>query len=117
MKITDEEYAKMQRQIAKLEALEYAGVDNWDGYNDALYEWHEENEIEEEIDEAVDVLNDILVNADVQHPAGVGCGYAIHYNTADVRKMLRGLIEYGRFLDDAGLPHDGNEPTLKWINT
>lgn len=34
--ITKEEYRDLQRAQAKLEALEVAGVDNWEWYGDAL---------------------------------------------------------------------------------
>ena len=88
MEITEAEYSKMQRQIAKLEALEAGGVDNWDWYGESLKEWYAENEIHELIDDAITNLNDILVDSDIEEPAGTGAGYAIHIPEKDVRKWL-----------------------------
>lgn len=42
-----EEWADLQGKAAKLEALEAAGVDNWEGYESALLLLHEGEEEEE----------------------------------------------------------------------
>lgn len=34
--LTKEEYAEIMSQLDWLDALEAAGVDNWDGYDDAV---------------------------------------------------------------------------------
>lgn len=36
MEITQEEYNKLIKRIMLLNALEAAGVDNWEGYEDAI---------------------------------------------------------------------------------
>lgn len=77
VKITQQEYNKMLRQVEKLEALEKGGVDNWEWYDESLAEWFAENEVEEALDAFVEGVNDILVDAEVDEPAGRGCGYYI----------------------------------------
>lgn len=77
VKIPQEKYNKMLRQIEKLEALERGGVDNWEGYGESLADWFAENEVEEALDAFVEEVNDILVDAEVDEPAGRGWGYDI----------------------------------------
>ncbi len=88
-RIKEHEYQKMQRRLAKLEALEQGGVDNWYFHDDALTGWYKENEIEELIDDTVDEFNDILAEADVDQPAGAGCGYNVTVNPVDVGALLK----------------------------
>lgn len=35
--LTREEYDELIGRVSKLEALEAAGVDNWEGFDDAIY--------------------------------------------------------------------------------
>lgn len=93
VKISATEYAKMQRSIAKLAALEAGGVDNWDWYDESLKDWYAENEIDERIQSAIDDLNDILVDAEVDQPAGPGCGYSVIVDEEAVAGMLRRFAE------------------------
>lgn len=53
-----------------------------------------ENRIEEVCDGFIDSLNDLLAEAEVDEPAGRGCGYAIHFDEVFVKKLLK------EFLDD-----------------
>ena len=92
MQITEAEYHKMQRQIAKLDALESGGVDNWDWYGESLKEWRAENEVDELFDTAIGELNDIIAESEVEEPAGRGAGYAIHIPEKDVRAWLSRTI-------------------------
>lgn len=89
------EYDKMQRELSKLHALEAGGVDNWDNYDDALAEWFKENEVDELLDNIIADMNDVLVDAEVDQPAGQGCGYSIRFDEATMRKiLLERLKEY-----------------------
>ncbi len=90
--LTENEHRKMQRRLAMLDALEAGGVDNWDGIDFALEDWRKDGEVDDLIDVAIDDLNDILVDADVEQPAGPGAGYSIGLPEADVRKMLAQLM-------------------------
>lgn len=40
--ITREEYDRLERDSHMLQCLQDAGVDNWDGYSDALHEYKKE---------------------------------------------------------------------------
>lgn len=82
------EYDKMQRELSKLHALEAGGVDNWDYYGDALAEWFKENEVDELLDNIIEDMNDVLVDAEVDQPAGQGCGYSITFNEVSMKKLL-----------------------------
>lgn len=86
--ITQSEYDKMQRELSKLYALEAGGVDNWDNYDDSLKEWRKENEVDELLDNIIADMNDILVEAEVDQPAGQGCGYSITFNEVNMKKLL-----------------------------
>lgn len=78
VKLTQAEYEKMQRQIAKLNALEAGGVDNWDWYDESLNGWHKENAYDELIDDLVyefsEAVNELGIEADVDFPGGYECG-------------------------------------------
>ncbi|QHJ81428.1 MAG: hypothetical protein [Bacteriophage sp.] len=87
MEISKSEYEKMQRQIAKLEALERGGVDNWEFYGDSLAEWQKENEIDELLQSAIDEMNEILCDAEVDYPAGREAGTRITFDE-DVAKRV-----------------------------
>ena len=66
MEISEKRLKELERAEAKLNALENYGVDNWEGYGDALTEYHQENAIDESYDEHGDEdiyygeLNDLL---------------------------------------------------------
>lgn len=40
--ITMDEYSKLRAASNKLGALERAGVDNWEGYSDAMQQWRKQ---------------------------------------------------------------------------
>lgn len=88
VELSKHEYEKLQREVAKLRALEAGGVDNWEWYDESLKEWRKENEVEELVDDFIENLSDILVEADVEEPAGRGCGYAIHFDTDSIKAIL-----------------------------
>jgi hypothetical protein len=66
----------VQRKLAKLEALEAGGVDNWQFYDEAIKEWRAKNENEET---AEDIVVEILtaIHEYIEEPAGRGCGYGL----------------------------------------
>jgi hypothetical protein len=67
---------EQQRRLAKLDALEAGGVDNWEWYDESLREYNETIGREETAEEIID---DILcaVHDYIEQPAGQGCGYGI----------------------------------------
>ena len=91
--ISASEYKKMQRDLAKLNALEAGGVDNWEWYSESLTEWHKENHKDELLDGFIDELNDIMTEADVDQPAGPGCGYAITFDDDLVKKLVLKFVK------------------------
>lgn len=93
VEISESEYQKMQRQIEKLEALEKGGVDNWEWYGESLKEWFKENELDELLDDAIENINDILIDAKVEEPAGRGCGYSITFDEISMKEYLRSFAE------------------------
>ena len=95
IKISKAEYEKMQRQIAKLEALEAGGVDSWEWYSESLKNWFAENELIELMDDTIDGINDVLIDAEVDYPAGREAGPSIHFDDEVMKAVL------GRFLEGA----------------
>lgn len=91
--ISAAEYKKMQREISKLNALESGGVDNWEWYYESLSAWHKENDIDEFLDGAVEELHEFLVDADVDQPAGQGCGYSITLSDDRCRSFFDWFIK------------------------
>lgn len=91
--ISASEYKKMQRDLAKLNALEAGGVDNWEWYSESLIEWHKGNHKEELLDWFIDELNDVMAESDVDQPAGQGCGYSIRFNEVMVKKLVLKFID------------------------
>lgn len=87
------EYEKMQRELSKLYALEAGGVDNWEFYSESLTEWHKEIEVDELLDAVIDSINDIVCDAEVDQPAGHGCGYSITFNEDIMKKAILNHME------------------------
>lgn len=58
--ITDKRLKELERAEAKMQALESAGVDNWDFYDDALRGYWAENEREEKMETLLDDLSEIF---------------------------------------------------------
>lgn len=81
-----------QRRLAKLEALEQGGVDNWEFYSESLEGWREENHVAECIGDAIGEIDDLLAEAKVEEPAGRGAGHSIEYNDAAMFNILEMLI-------------------------
>ena len=81
-----------QRRLAKLDALEAGGVDNWEFYGESLSEWRKENHVHECIDTAIEGIDDLLIEANIHEPAGLGCGYAVEYDQSKMRKLLSRLV-------------------------
>lgn len=91
MKLSDQEWKKIQRQLLKLEALEAleaGGVDNWEWYGESLKDWFKCNELDELVEAFINNLNDIIAEADISEPAGTGCGYYISFEEEFVSKLV-----------------------------
>jgi hypothetical protein len=77
MNISEDTYKELIKAQQKLNALECAGVDNWDGYDFALEEFRAAEEREELIQ---DIYDDILsiVGEHIEEPAGCGAGFGVN---------------------------------------
>lgn len=91
--IYEYEYVAMQRKLAKLKALEDAGVENWDCYKIALRDWQYKVDLEDSIQTTISDFNDILTEADIDQPAGPGCGYAISFDEKEMAIALERFYE------------------------
>jgi len=90
----------VQRKLAKLEALEAGGVDNWEFYDESLTKYYEENEKEET---AETVIQEILaiVCFGVEEPAGRGCGYSFNKKVEEEAiKYLLSQVEKFKVVDN-----------------
>lgn len=65
---------EIKRRLAKLEALEAGGVDNWQYYDVALKDYNALNRKEELAEKVIEKLLDVL-SSGIEEPAGRGCGY------------------------------------------
>jgi hypothetical protein len=81
-----------QRQLDKLAALEAGGVDNWDFYDDSLKEWRAKNHTDECIDDAIENIHELLVDAEVEYPAGLDAGHSIEFDEDAMFRLLHKLI-------------------------
>ena len=74
VELTKAEYDKMQRDLAKLYALEAGGVDNWEWYDESLNGWRKENAYDEMIDKLTDdfteTVDDLSIEAEVDYTGG-----------------------------------------------
>lgn len=82
------EYEELLDAKEKLLALEHAGVDNWDGYEFALEEYHRKKRAEQELEE---LIHNVIAMAKVEAMTGDGA------NTM-----------YGAIMDDTALPEAKN---------
>ena len=75
MKIDSKRLRELELAEMKLNALEDYGVDNWDGYDDAMREIWKEQEREEKLEQ---ILNEILVvlGSGAYEPSERGAGVA-----------------------------------------
>jgi len=76
MVLDDKRFKELEAAERKLNALEAAGVDNWDGYDFAL----ESIRAEEAYDDFLqDVAGEIgeEIGGCIEEPAGSGCGYGL----------------------------------------
>jgi len=92
-KIPDYEWDRIQRKLAKLKALEDAGVENWDMHDIALKQWQYQVNLEDSVQSTVDDINDLLTEADVDEPAGHGAGYAISFDEKELARILERFYE------------------------
>lgn len=90
--IDSKKLKELQLAQSKLNALEAGGVDNWEYYDESLESWHKENDYEEALEQFIENLYDVLVDAEVDQPAGSGCGYSINIPTSG-EEFLKGLIK------------------------
>lgn len=99
VKIIQSKLEDMERRLAKLDALEAGGVENWDFYDESLSDWRAENEIEEHISGFIYALQDVMAEASVDEPAGRGAGHSIDYDEGAIKTLLRSMINKVREID------------------
>ena len=79
MEQTKERMKELLDKEEELDALHASGVDNWDGYDDAMEEIIKKNAVKERREEFFDMLLenilDILCEG-IEEPAGHGAGFA-----------------------------------------
>lgn len=80
--LTAERLAELEKAEAVLNALQAAGVDNWDGYDFATEEIRKEEEREEFYDTVAEEIAD-AIDVHIEEPAGQGCGYGLRVGAYD----------------------------------
>jgi hypothetical protein len=85
----------VERKLAKLEALEAGGVDNWEWYSEALKEWNAENYLEEYADGVLQNVIDTLAGA-AYEPSERGAGVAFSSESIDEARefIVNGIKNY-----------------------
>lgn len=81
---------QIERRLAKLDALEAGGVDNWDFYDDALKDYRATIQKEETVESIMSDLMDIISES-IHEPAGRDCGFGIRPEAHD--KCVKLLLE------------------------
>ena len=82
IQIDERKLKELERRVAKLDALEAGGVDNWDGIDFALEGYRETIEREETIEEIVNEIADILCTG-AYEPSERGAGWAFNSSALD----------------------------------
>lgn len=101
VKINENRLKELERALSKLQALEAHGVDNWEWYGESLKEWRKENELDELFEDTYQELCEILAEAQVEQPAGQGCGYSITPDEKAVYNLLRRFcVSYSELEDE-----------------
>ena len=94
VKISKTEYTKIQRQLAKLNALESGGVNNWEWYGESLSDWFAENEVDGLLECFVGDINKLMVDAEIdERPTGRGWGYSITFDEEELKRFALNLCE------------------------
>jgi hypothetical protein len=91
--LTRPEYNLMQRRLAKLAALESRGVNYWEFHDEALIEWKREEALSDLLSAIIDEINDFLTEAEIDQPAGYGCGYSITFDEGQMENILKGFAD------------------------
>lgn len=79
---------KIERRLAKLDALEAGGVDNWEWYDESLEGWFAENELEEKADSLIESICEAL-SVGTYEPSGRGAGFAFNEESIkDARDLI-----------------------------
>lgn len=85
IELTTQEYMKLVDAEEKLNRLEAAGVDNWEGYSIALSGYTPTSELYEE---AQDFLNELAMDTQVDYPAGRDAGHQVIFNEDAIQKVV-----------------------------
>lgn len=94
MTVSSQRLKELEAAERKLNALEQAGVDNWDGYDFAMEIIKHYEEVEELKRQFLENLYDILAEAEVDHPAGYNCGHRITLDEHQENRIKEWLVEY-----------------------
>jgi len=99
LKISKTRLKQLERMEAKLNALESGGVDNWDFYDDALEQYHLENEVEERICNLITALSETFGEC-AYEPSERGAGIAFDDKVNDI--VTKVLVEHKVTFTDLG---------------
>jgi hypothetical protein len=99
-KISYERLAELEKKERKLQALMFGGVDNWEHYDDALEQYHREEEEEELMDK---IHQDMLetLGSSTYEPSEMGAGFTFSDDAVsesftilmDGMRKMKGLIQ------------------------
>lgn len=83
---------EQERRLAKLDALEAGGVDNWEWYSESLKEWYVENEIDElSHDTTIDIISELSFG--YYEPSERGSGVAFNEDRIEaVEAIIKELL-------------------------
>lgn len=90
--ISQTELDELRDAKAQLQALENAGVDNWEGYDIALDEYHAKKEKIDKVYDTLDEIMDVLAPS-VYEPSERGAGFAFRDEAIEqARNIIRKLV-------------------------
>lgn len=82
----------IDHRLEKLRLLELGGVDQWDSYDFVLRHWNIKDAHKVAMDKLIQNINDVVAEAEVDQPAGSGCGYAISFDEDQVAKYVKQYV-------------------------
>lgn len=85
IELSSKEYMQLVDAEEKLNRLESAGVDNWEGYSIAMSGYTPTSELYQE---AQDFLNELALDTQVDYPAGREAGHQVIFNDEAIQKVV-----------------------------
>ena len=92
--LSQKEYIELLRAQEKLKCLEFGGVDNWEGYDEAMEDYVDPEERIKIEAQAKEILDYIGTYTSVEEdPAGPGTGYKVNFDSGAEEAMTRMLVK------------------------